>query len=111
MIIEILTALLAGMPFDHELSHLYAEPYDVPRQVAHLFLAIDVAAAGDPALFRARLSRLLHLTRAQEAAAGARVLAPGDLEQEAERERAEQGIPLTASEAAFFARLEVETMG
>lgn len=108
MMVEILTALLVGMPYDHELSHLYAEPYDEPRQVAHLFLAIDVAAAGDPELFRARLSRLLHLTRAQESAPGARVLAPGDLEQEAERERAEQGIPLTASEAAFFARLEAE---
>jgi len=108
MMVEILTALLAGMPFDHELSHLYAEPYDEPRQVAHLFLAIDVAAAEDPEVFRARLSRLLHLTRAQEAAPGQRVLAPGDLEQEAERERAERGIPLTESEAAFFERIEAE---
>ena len=99
------------MPFDHELSHLYAEPYDEPRQVAHLFLAIDVAAAEDPEVFRARLSRLLHLTRTQEAAPGARVLAPGDLEQEAERERAERGIPLTESEAAFFERIEAEGGG
>ncbi len=109
MMVEILTALLAGMPFDHELSHLYGEPYDEPRQVAHLFLAIDVAAAGDPEAFRARLSRLLQSTRAQEAAPGARVLAPGDLEQEAERERTEEGIPLSASEAAFFEKLEAET--
>jgi ureidoglycolate dehydrogenase (NAD+) len=100
---------LTGMPFDHELSHLYGEPYDEPRQVAHLFLAIDVAAAGDPEAFRARLSRLLQSTRAQEAAPGARILAPGDLEQEAERERTEQGIPLSAGEAAFFEKLEAET--
>jgi len=42
-----------------------------------------------PEVFRARFSRLLHLTRAQEAAPGERVLAPGDLEQEAARERLE----------------------
>ncbi len=108
MLVEVLTALLAGMPFDHELSHLYGEPYDEPRQVAHLFLAIDVAAAEDPEVFRARLSRLLHLTRAQEAAPGERVLAPGDLEQEAERERLDRGIPLSAGEAAFFEKLEGE---
>ena len=108
MMVEILTALLTGMPFDHELSHLYGEPYDEPRQVAHLFLAIDVAAAGDPEIFRARLSRLLELNRAQEAAPGARVLAPGDLEQEAERDRTEHGIPLSEGEAAFFAHIEGE---
>jgi ureidoglycolate dehydrogenase (NAD+) len=109
MMVEVLTALLTGMPFDHELSHLYAEPYDEPRQVAHLFLAIDVAAAEDPEVFRARLSRLLHLTRAQEAAPGERVLAPGDLEQEAERERRERGIPLAEGEAAFFEKVEAES--
>jgi len=108
MLVEVLTALFAGMPLDHELSHLYGDPYDEPRQVAHLFLAFDVAAAEDPEVFRARLSRLLHLTRAQEAAPGERVLAPGDLEQEAERDRGEHGIPLSAEEAVFFARLEAE---
>jgi len=39
------------MPFDHELTHLYAPPYDAPRQVAHLFLAFDLAAFGDPEAF------------------------------------------------------------
>jgi LDH2 family malate/lactate/ureidoglycolate dehydrogenase len=109
MLVEVLCALLGGMPFDHELSHLYAEPYDEPRQVAHLFLAIDVAAAEDPEVFRARLSRLLDHTRAQEAAAGERVVAPGDPEQAAERERLRRGIPLSADEAAFFARIEAES--
>ena len=44
MMVEILCALLAGMPLDHELTHLYGEPYDEPRRVAHFFLAFDVAA-------------------------------------------------------------------
>ncbi len=105
MIVEILCALLAGMPFDHELTHLYAPPYDTPRQVAHLFLAFDLAAFGDPDAFRARLSHLLALVRESEAVAGERVINPGDLEREAERERGENGIPLSGEEAAFFAGL------
>ncbi len=111
MLVEVLTALLTGMPFDHELSHLYGEPYDEPRQVAHLFLAIDIAAAEDPEVFRSRLSRLLQLTRAQEAGAGERVLAPGDLEQEAATERLGRGIPLAEGEAAFFETIEAEGAG
>jgi LDH2 family malate/lactate/ureidoglycolate dehydrogenase len=107
MIVEILCALLSGMPFDHELSHLFAPPYDAPRQVAHLFLAFDLAAFGDPEAFRIRLSRLLALVREEEPAPGAEpVINPGDLEREAERERRENGIPVTAEEAELFARLE-----
>jgi LDH2 family malate/lactate/ureidoglycolate dehydrogenase len=111
MIVEILCALLAGMPFDHELSHLYSLPYDTPRQVAHLFLAFDLAAFGDPDApdaFRARLAHLLAFVRQQEAVPGEQVLDPGDLEREAERERREEGIPLSEEEAAFFAGLEGE---
>jgi LDH2 family malate/lactate/ureidoglycolate dehydrogenase len=108
MIVEILCALLAGMPFDHELSHLYAPPYDTPRQVAHLFLAFDLAAFGDPAAFRARLAGLLATVREQEARAGERVINPGDLERAAELARERDGIPLSLEEAAFFAGLERE---
>jgi len=103
MIVEILCALLAGMPLDHELTHLFAPPYDTPRQVAHLFLAFDLAAFGDPDAFRARLSSLLATVREHEGREGERVINPGDLEREAERERRENGIPLSEEEAAFFA--------
>jgi LDH2 family malate/lactate/ureidoglycolate dehydrogenase len=105
VIVEILCALLAGMPFDHELTHLYAPPYDTPRQVAHLFLAFDLAAFGNPDAFRVRLAQLLALVRESEGVAGERVINPGDLEREAERERGEHGIPLSEEEAAFFAGL------
>ncbi|HEV7519063.1 MAG TPA: Ldh family oxidoreductase, partial [Thermoanaerobaculia bacterium] len=78
------------------------------RQVAHLFLAFELAAFGDPEAFRARLSRLLAFVREQEAAPGGRVINPGDLEREAERERTENGIPLGEEDEAFFAGLEGE---
>jgi len=102
MAVEILCALLAGMPFDHELTHLYIEPFDEPRRVAHLFLALDLAAFGETAAFRARLSALLARVRAQPAVPGERVVAPGDLESETAAARRAAGIPLTDSESAWF---------
>lgn len=105
MIVEILSALLSGMPLDHELSHLYSEPYDEPRRVGHFFLAIDPGAFLDPEAFRRSLSRLMGCVREQPAVDGERVIVPGDLESESAAARRSAGIPLTPEEAAFFNRL------
>jgi len=101
--------VLAGMPLDHELSHLYGEPYDEPRRVAHFFLALDLGAFLAPEAFRAALSRLMASVRDQPAVAGRQVIVPGDLESGSAAVRRAEGIPLTDDEAAFFARLERET--
>jgi LDH2 family malate/lactate/ureidoglycolate dehydrogenase len=105
MMVEILCSVLTGMPLDHELSHLYGEPYDEPRQVGHFFLALDLPAFQDPGLFRRSLSRLMAAVREQPAVAGERVIVPGDLESESTAARRQGGIPLTAEEADFFANL------
>jgi LDH2 family malate/lactate/ureidoglycolate dehydrogenase len=112
MMVEILCALLAGMPLDHELTHLYTEPFDAPRKVAHFFLAVDPAAFQDPESFRGGLSRLMGFVRAEPAVAGERehALVPGDLESASAAARRRDGIPLTDDEAAFFARLEQISM-
>jgi LDH2 family malate/lactate/ureidoglycolate dehydrogenase len=96
------------MPFDAELSHLYAPPYDAPRRVAHFFLALDVAAFRPASAFRDELSRLLAAVRAEPAQPGKRVLAPGDLEAESAAERRRDGIPLHADEWDFFAGLTTD---
>jgi ureidoglycolate dehydrogenase (NAD+) len=106
MIVEILCAVLAGSPLDHELSHFYTEPFDEPRRVAHFFLALDLAAFGDPEAFRASLTRLMTLARQQPAMAGQRVIVPGDKEVASAAARRDDGIPLTDDEALFFARLD-----
>jgi LDH2 family malate/lactate/ureidoglycolate dehydrogenase len=106
MMVEILCALLAGAPLDHELSHLYVPPWDDPRQVAHLFLAFDLGAFREPGDFRAGLSRLMGIVRDQPAAPGEKVLVPGDPETETAAARRRDGIPLTEEEAAVFARIE-----
>jgi LDH2 family malate/lactate/ureidoglycolate dehydrogenase len=109
MMVEILCSLLAGMPLDAELSHLYSEPYDAPRRVAHLFVALDIAAFREPEAFRRDLSRLLGEVRAEPALAGERVLVPGDLEAASAAERRVRGIPLDDEEWRFFAELDSAT--
>ncbi|MDP9121078.1 MAG: Ldh family oxidoreductase, partial [Acidobacteriota bacterium] len=98
MMVSILCCLLAGAPFDHELSHLYAGPWDEPRQVAHLFVALDLAAFGEPTALRGRLSSLHALVRSQPAAPGEQVVAPGDLERAVSAVRQGRGIPLDPEE-------------
>lgn len=108
MIVEVLTALLAGEPADHELSHFYAPPFDEPRRIAHFVLGLDPEALGGAGAFRSRLSALLSDVRAQPAKAGERVRAPGDPEAEAMAERRAQGIPLRAEELAWVRELAAE---
>lgn len=111
MMVEILCAVLTGMPLDHELSHLFVAPWNEPRQVSHLFLAFDPGAFREPAELRSDLSRMMGTVRDQPAAAAERVLVPGDPETEATAERLRLGIPLTEEEAAAFERIELEDQG
>jgi LDH2 family malate/lactate/ureidoglycolate dehydrogenase len=105
MMVEILCALLAGMPFDHELSHLYAPPFDEPRRVAHLFVALDIAAFRSAEEFRRDLSRMMDVVREQPAAGADRVVVPGDLEDETAAARRRHGIPLDEEEWRTLERL------
>lgn len=108
MMVQVLSAVLAGEPLDHELSHLYAPPYDQPRRVAHFFLALDLPAFSDPAAFRGRLSSLCEQVRAQPSAAGTPVVVPGDPEVAATAERRAAGIPLLPEEAAWLDEVDDE---
>lgn len=104
MMVEILCAVLTGMPLDHELSHLFSPPFDQPRRVSHFFLALDVAAFREPGEFRGDLSRLMEAARVQPAVKGERVIVPGDLESEAASDRRAGGIPMDEEEWRSFER-------
>jgi (S)-3,5-dihydroxyphenylglycine transaminase len=108
MMVEILTALVAGAPAGHELSHFFAAPWDEPRQVSHFFLALDPGAFGDAGGFRRRLSSLLAFVRQEPGAAGLAVTAPGDPEARAAARRRREGIPLGEPERACLAHLAQE---
>lgn len=92
MMVEVLCCLLADMPYDHELTHLYDEPFDEPRRTSHFFLALNIASFQPPEKFRWRLSHLMRLIRAEGEATGRQVIVPGDLEAKAWRQRQSCGL-------------------
>lgn len=101
MMIQILSAIACGMPFDNVLSHLYVPPYDQPRKIGHFFICIDIRALGEPETFRRRVTQLLEAFRASPHD-GTPVIAPGDKERAIRAARLRDGIPLDAKEWAFF---------
>ncbi len=109
LMVQMLTCVLSGMPFDHQLSHLYGEPYDTPRQVAHCFLAINPEIFMDFDVFTQRVSNLL--AQARQHSPGA--ILPGDQEVVAQLQREKSGIPLSDKEWQLFELLredEVKTV-
>ncbi|MGH7618597.1 MAG: Ldh family oxidoreductase [Gemmatimonadaceae bacterium] len=108
MMVEILSSLLSGGAFGHELSHFYTEPFIEPRGVSHFFLAVDPAAFGDAVAFRARVGDFLAFMRAEPGIAGDRVRAPGDPQSATFAERSRDGIPLWHPELACIRSLQQE---
>ena len=100
LMIEILCAHLAGVPFGTHVTKMYGE-LDKPRNLGHFMLALDVARFTDPKVFRSQLDLLVREIRAQDAADPSRPpLAPGDPERLTAARRARDGVPLPDSLAA-----------
>ncbi len=94
LMIEILCAQLAGVPFGLHVTKMYGE-LDKPRNLGHFMLALDVARFTDPTTFSSQIDLLLSEIRGQEPADPARPpLAPGDPERLSAARRAKEGIPL-----------------
>lgn len=94
LMIEILCAHLAGVPFGRHVTKMYGE-LDKPRNLGHFMLALDVARFTDLALFRSQIHSLLNEIRSEEPADPSRPpLAPGDPERLSAARRAKEGIPL-----------------
>lgn len=108
MMVEILCCLLADMPFDHELTNLYEEPWDTPRVTSHFFIALEIAAFQPVADFRRRMSELLALVRAQDGTGQGRVVAPGDFEGETYARRMVEGIPVSEEDLKAFRQIDAE---
>jgi ureidoglycolate dehydrogenase (NAD+) len=87
LMIEILCAQLAGVPFARHVTKMYGE-LNKPRNLGHFMLALDVARFTDRKEFAAELNRFLEEARAEGA------LAPGDPERLSAERRRRDGIPL-----------------
>lgn len=96
-VVEILSSALQGGPFLRALSGLSADGEKQPHHLGHFFLAMDVSAFTEPAAFKAAVGDLLRTLRASQTARGhARIYTAGEKEYESERERGQNGVPLSA---------------
>ncbi len=100
MMVEILCAHLAGVPFGLHVTKMYGE-LDKPRNLGHFMLALDVARFTDAAAFRAQIDLLVREIHAHEAADPARPpLAPGEPERLTAERRRRDGVPLSEATLA-----------
>jgi ureidoglycolate dehydrogenase (NAD+) len=101
LMIEILCAQLAGVPFGRHVTKMYGE-LEKPRNLGHFMLALDVARFTDAEEFAAQVARFVEEARAEGA------LAPGDPERATAEERRREGIPLGEATVAELNALAAE---
>ena len=87
MMIEILCAQLAGVPFGRNVTKMYGE-LNKPRNLGHFMLALDLARFTDPAAFRSQIAAFIGEAHAEGG------LAPGDPERMNAERRRREGIEL-----------------
>lgn len=102
MTVQILSALLAGMPLDTELEHLDTGDFSIGRNIGHFILAIDPARFGNIGNFTTGISDLIAAVRTVPALYGTSVIAPGDPQARQEKTRLANGIPLSSVEVDTF---------
>jgi len=87
MMVEILCAQLAGVPFGRHVTKMYGE-LEKPRNLGHFMLALDVGRFTEPRLFLSRIESFANEMRGEGG------LAPGDPERLSAERRRREGIPL-----------------
>ncbi|NLX36903.1 MAG: Ldh family oxidoreductase [Chloroflexi bacterium] len=93
LVVEILSALVAGAAFGPHLGTLYAD-FDRGQNVGHFFAALDPGAFGPGEGFLARMDALLTEVRTVPTQAGvSEILLPGEVESRCQERYAAEGIP------------------
>jgi LDH2 family malate/lactate/ureidoglycolate dehydrogenase len=92
----VLASVLSGAAYGTELGNMVDGP--TAGKDGHFFLALNVAAFTELPVFRQRVDAIVREIRASRRAPGVdRVYAPGEIEQDTEREYRVEGIPLATA--------------
>jgi LDH2 family malate/lactate/ureidoglycolate dehydrogenase len=95
MFIEILSGVLTGALIGSAIRDLYNAPHEQSQGLGHFCIAIDPEAFMPIDQFKSRMDDMIRMIKASELAPGnTKMVIPGQLEFEKERERRAQGIPL-----------------
>ncbi|MEI7527736.1 MAG: Ldh family oxidoreductase [Elusimicrobiota bacterium] len=105
LVIEILCALLAGMPYGEHIPKMYPLNGE-KRQLGHFLMALDVSRFVEVPVFKNRVRTLCDELRSLPAAGGFdRVMVAGDPEKAAYAGRTAGGIPVSGEEVKNFRRI------
>jgi ureidoglycolate dehydrogenase (NAD+) len=95
MMVDILCALLTGMPGGNQVSKMFGGDMSQKRELGHFFCAMNIAAFTGPTAFAVRLRQMADAVRAEPALDPDRpVMVPGDPEKRAWAERMVSGVPV-----------------
>ena len=99
MMVDILCALLTGMPVGRHLTRMYGDPLDQKRYLGHFFIALRIDCFVPLEQFWERMQQMMAEVRSEpsrDAQFGVQV--PGDPEKRAANQRRLKGIPLSDGE-------------
>lgn len=95
-VVEVLSALLSGMPFGPHVTSMYKAPISQKRKLGHFFGVVDINRFIDVSIFKKHLKQMVSEMRGEPAYdENLPVLVPGDPEKKARENRLKNGIPLT----------------
>lgn len=103
--IEILSAVVTGMPHCSRIQPMAGPEIATPRQLGHFFIVIDPTRFVSASIYDAAVGAYLSDLRSQPAHADKSVLAPGDREWKIEKQRLEHGIPINEALRQQFHQL------
>ncbi len=92
--VEVLSAILTGMPYCSRLLAMAGPDFTTHRSLGHFFIAIDPARFVSSELYATAMLAYLQDLREQPSRDGARVMAPGDREWAIAEDRTRWGIPI-----------------
>ncbi len=98
MIVDILSALLTGMPAGDEVSDMFRDPMSQKRYLGQFYGALRIDAFEDPERFKARLQDMADRIRNEPRQdPDVPVQVPGDPEKAHQADREVNGIPINAA--------------
>jgi ureidoglycolate dehydrogenase (NAD+) len=92
--VEVLSAVMTGMPHCSRLLGMAGPDFVTPRRLGHFFIVIDFRRFVSPEAYSAAMKAYLGDLRVLPGRDGTRVMAPGDREWAVEEDRQLNGIPV-----------------
>lgn len=92
--VEVLSAVMTGMPHCSRLLNMAGPDLVTPRRLGHFFIVIDPSRFVSPEIYSLAMGAYLRDLRSQPGQKQMKVMAPGDREWAVEEDRQLRGIPV-----------------